>query len=1244
VFSCSDVNVTHEVTLTVFDVFGRSTSVAVDVVVLDSELPAVSTAPTTKVLNSGGHVSLLPSDVNTGSTDVCGVASSAVTPSSFSCDDVGVNVVALSVTDVYDNVKTAFENVTVLDETAPSLSVLPSVTRTLNAAGAGTLAASNIDDSTSDACGVAELAVNKTVLSCADVGVLPVLFTAVDVNGNNASVVVDVEVTDEVAPALSLTDLTVQLNSSGLAAINQSMVDTGSSDACGIASFVLSQTVFSCATVGDNTVTVTVTDVNGNVASDSVNVHVVDTESPVVATQDVTLTLDGITGSVELNASQIDGGSSDACGVASLTVSKSSFTCADAGANTVNLTVRDTYGNEATAPAQVTVVDTTAPVAMASPPTVYLNTSGLFELAAAHVSNGSSDACGVTGLRLNQTVHTCSDVGPAKGNMLFASDAAGNEGSVAVSYAVVDAVAPTVPLLAEYTVVLGNTTGVYVFDAESLGENATDACGVASHRALPAQVTCDMAAAGAPTTVQVRVEDVNGNVGSANTSVVVLDTTAPVLSLKTQHTFALDAAGSAAVDTAALDTGTFDACGYTLSSSVSEVSCSQLTQGVEAVVTAVDASNNTANATVTLFASDVTKPSLSVEPLTIELGSDQTATLSVADFDATYADACGVTTQRINQTSFSCADVGVQPVLFSVLDASGNRRSVVVDVTVLDSSSSPCPFPVDCVMGAWEDATECSISCGGHGTYLQNRTVVVQPENGGAACPAERNRTRTCIRPACPRSRSYDVVATYRFVEQSLDSWTDEKSQLLIDAVCNATAAHIDCSQVNVTDLQAGSVIAEVTVSDIADSTDANAVQGVVGNFEVQIPAAFGAYSVAVEQEDNNVSSGSSAFDSTWGTAGVSLFAVALLVLAVVLVVVYKRRSNTASNKSRVTVTNDNAQAAWDALKRDLSKPKGQVRDKAALLNFPDRRASQTISPKPSTQRTTTSGRSRPAFPRIKRNQVSDMSSSSEQATPVKRTTSTSEQGRHSPRTAANLQMPSLPISPNKPENPHLPGSTMTFPGSVGTAQAPSSTKTQVPTFQKPNFGSSKRTKASPKMMRGSPAVDPFSSVDGVRRASSQRASPVPVTSPEAQPLSHSQPQQQQPRQASTQPAMPNTLPRPQPRSMPQGAPPPSLGFPVPPKPPTFADPFSNDNRRGNNGNNGAGRGGGMGMMGPGTINMPPMMPGMPAPSLGGPGPRSNMPSFPARPGPSSMANVMPGRPGGNRQRSNSNNNNESSA
>ena len=294
VFSCSDVNVTHEVTLTVFDVFGRSTSVAVDVVVLDSELPAVSTAPTTKVLNSGGHVSLLPSDVNTGSTDVCGVASSAVTPSSFSCDDVGVNVVALSVTDVYDNVKTAFENVTVLDETAPSLSVLPSVTRTLNAAGAGTLAASNIDDSTSDACGVAELAVNKTVLSCADVGVLPVLFTAVDVNGNNASVVVDVEVTDEVAPALSLTDLTVQLNSSGLAAINQSMVDTGSSDACGIASFVLSQTVFSCATVGDNTVTVTVTDVNGNVASDSVNVHVVDTESPVVATQDVTLTLDGI--------------------------------------------------------------------------------------------------------------------------------------------------------------------------------------------------------------------------------------------------------------------------------------------------------------------------------------------------------------------------------------------------------------------------------------------------------------------------------------------------------------------------------------------------------------------------------------------------------------------------------------------------------------------------------------------------------------------------------------------------------------------------------------------------------------------------------------------------------------------------------------------------------------------------------------------------------------------------------------
>ncbi len=63
-------------------------------------------------------------------------------------------------------------------------------------------------------------------------------------------------------------------------------------------------------------------------------------------------------------ASQIDNGSNDACGIASLSVVPGSFDCSNVGANTVTLTVTDNNGNVSTADAVVTVEDNVAPVAL----------------------------------------------------------------------------------------------------------------------------------------------------------------------------------------------------------------------------------------------------------------------------------------------------------------------------------------------------------------------------------------------------------------------------------------------------------------------------------------------------------------------------------------------------------------------------------------------------------------------------------------------------------------------------------------------------------------------------------------------------------------------------------------------------------------------------------------------------------------------------------------------------------------
>lgn len=81
---------------------------------------------------------------------------------------------------------------------------------------------------------------------------------------------------------------------------------------------------------------------------------------PMAVALDITVELDA-TGNVHITPEQVDGSSWCACGIASMSVSPSSFTCADIGPNTVTLTVVGNNGYTNTADATVTVVDNMAP-------------------------------------------------------------------------------------------------------------------------------------------------------------------------------------------------------------------------------------------------------------------------------------------------------------------------------------------------------------------------------------------------------------------------------------------------------------------------------------------------------------------------------------------------------------------------------------------------------------------------------------------------------------------------------------------------------------------------------------------------------------------------------------------------------------------------------------------------------------------------------------------------------------------
>lgn len=105
-------------------------------------------------------------------------------------------------------------------------------------------------------------------------------------------------------------------------------------------------------------VTLTVEDSKGETASASALVTIEDQTAPTVVAKDISVTLDG-SGMASITAQDVDSSSTDGCGIASLTVTPSDFTCNDEGANVVTLTVTDSSGNSSIAYPTVTV-DTAA--------------------------------------------------------------------------------------------------------------------------------------------------------------------------------------------------------------------------------------------------------------------------------------------------------------------------------------------------------------------------------------------------------------------------------------------------------------------------------------------------------------------------------------------------------------------------------------------------------------------------------------------------------------------------------------------------------------------------------------------------------------------------------------------------------------------------------------------------------------------------------------------------------------------
>ena len=172
-------------------------------------------------------------------------------------------------------------------------------------------------------------------------------------------------------------NVSVTLDASGQATVTAAQVDNGSTGTCGITSMLVAPSTFTCANIGPNTVTLTVSDGSGNVSTATAIVTVSDVTPPTVITQNVSVTL--LLGTASLTAAQVDNGSSDNCTIASRTLSRYTFGCADLANSpiSVTLTVTDNSGNASTGTALVTVLGTIPTPSITVTPSTSVYTGGI---------------------------------------------------------------------------------------------------------------------------------------------------------------------------------------------------------------------------------------------------------------------------------------------------------------------------------------------------------------------------------------------------------------------------------------------------------------------------------------------------------------------------------------------------------------------------------------------------------------------------------------------------------------------------------------------------------------------------------------------------------------------------------------------------------------------------------------------------------------------------------------------------
>ncbi len=739
---------TTTVTITATNSLGTDVE-SFDVIVTDNTAPIIFPQDATVYLDAAGNASITAGQVDAGTVDDCGVQSVTVSPANFNCSNLSINFTDLIISEYLEGSGNN-KAIEIFNGTGASVN-LQSYALRLYSNGAVSVSAGLVLPNFNLANGATYVIVNNSggVTTSYDL-ISP---TVINFNGDDAVALVKNPTTATTGG--TLLDVFGRIGEDPGSAwtsgpnttvnatlVRKSTVTSGVSTNPGAGFPTLSSEwdVFPTDNVSDlgshtpiglNTVTLTATDINGNVATATAHVTVLDNLAPSAPT------IADATG--ECSVTVTAPSATDNCAGTVTGTTSDPTTYNVQGSYVVTWTFDDGNGNTSTATQNVIVDDVTAP----SAPTIADATG---ECSVTVSAPSATDNCSgtVTGTTSDPTTYN------VQGSYVVTwtfDDGNGNTSTATQNVIVDDVTAPTAPTIADATgecsvtvtaptatdncggTVTGTTsdpttystqgsyTVTWTFD-DGNGNTSTatqnvivdDVTAPAAPGSLPDVVAECSATLTAPTasdncagtitatttdpvsyiaqgnyTVTWTFDDGNGNVSSVDQNVIIDDVTAPSAPTLT------DATGECSVSVTA-PTAT-DNCAGTVTGTTSDPT-TYSTQGSYVVTWTFDDGNgNTSTTTQNVIVNDVTAP---VAPASLP---DATGECAVTLNGPVVVDNCGSNITGtamdpitgIESTTITIVDQGTTIVTWTFTDASGNSSTVDQTVIIDDITAPPAP-------------------------------------------------------------------------------------------------------------------------------------------------------------------------------------------------------------------------------------------------------------------------------------------------------------------------------------------------------------------------------------------------------------------------------------------------------------------------------------------------------------------------------------------------------------------------